>query len=170
MSSRHSCSESLSGLVSARSWCRWWRLWQNPGVNLNVYKTELRKQVLPRLARDAIPGLWERPSSLCTPFIPLLGLSGQGAKAIAPFCPSWLSDCLLDLVYFRASATTFALPRFPSRSLDRKPGQAVVKSWTRTQHSAPLPGKGTKIATGGWIGIQWQNSSTIVCKIAKDKY
>ena len=128
MSSRHSCSESLSGLVSARSWCRWWRLWQNPGVNLNVYKTELRKQVLPRLARDAIPGLWERPSSLCTPFIPLLGLSGQGAKAIAPFCPSWLSDCLLDLVYFRASATTFALPRFVSRSLDPRPGQAVVKS------------------------------------------
>ena len=41
---------------------------------------------------------------------PLLGLSGQGAKAIAPSCPSWLSDCLLDLVYFRASATTFALP------------------------------------------------------------
>ena len=112
MSSRHSCSESLSGFVSARSWCRWCRLWQNPGVNLRVYKTELRKQVLPRLARDAIPGLWDRPpSSLCTPFIPLLALSGQGAKDIAPLCPSWLSDCLLDLVYFRASATTFALPR-----------------------------------------------------------
>ena len=78
---------------------------------------------------------------------PLLGLSGQGAKAIAPSCPFWLSDCLLDLVYFRASATTFALPRFTSRSLDLNPGQAVVKGWTRTQHSAP-PSNRSKIATG----------------------